>query len=308
MKASNIHKMATLCSQSRLYKSFLVFLLLQISCSFLLAQDQQESITTDMSSPSPPLTVVVVGATGATGKHVVQQLLDHPNKPIVKVVARSSQLMLDLLSKTASDDSYGNRLDITQASLLDLSAADLQTLTTDADAVISCLGHNMDFKGIFGQPRQLVTEAVTKLTTAMSANGKTKTKFCLMNSDGVTSPAGTDDRRTLFERSLINVLRFLVPPHADNEAAAAYFFNVGTNSSVEWSVVRPTDLVDGEATEYTFHPKPIGSLFGSGIATRANVAKAMVDLVTDETVWEKYKFQFPVLCDAETEKEGKGEL
>ena len=50
-------------------------------------------------------------------------------------------------------------LAVTYASLLELDANRLQRLTDGCDAVASCLGHNLSFKGIFGPPYRLVTEA-----------------------------------------------------------------------------------------------------------------------------------------------------
>jgi nucleoside-diphosphate-sugar epimerase len=259
-----------------------------------------------------PLTFLVVGATGATGRHVVQQLLDHPTKPTVKVIVRSKQRMLDALTYTDQEE-YGGRLSITEAALLDLSDQDVERQVADATGVVSCLGHNLDFKGIWGHPRMLVTESVEKLTAAMqktkTAGEKKKQKFILMGSDGVAHPAGTDDLRSLTERIILSVTRFLIPPHADNEAAAAYLYGLDKEtSSIEWTVLRPTDLIDGDVGQYTLYAKPQGSLFGGGAATRANVAKSMVDLLTDEKVWEQWKYSMPVLHDTEVETTSKSEL
>jgi nucleoside-diphosphate-sugar epimerase len=229
------------------------------------------------------MSVLVVGATGATGKHVVQQLLDQGNS--VKVIVRSKERMMDAI-KTNQE-----RLTITEASLLDLSDEEIKEQVKGTQAVVSCLGHTMDFKGMFRHPRKLVTDSVKRLTTAMDSDQK----FVLMGSDGVAHPAGTDDRRSFSERTILCLLRYLIPPHADNEAAADYIHSV---KNLEWVVVRPTDLVDGEVSEYELFDKPQGSLFGGGQSTRSNVAKVMVDLLSDEKLWETYKFNMPVTHDA----------
>jgi len=230
--------------------------------------------------------------------------------------------MLDALLETGVSEDKRKRLSVTEASLLDLSDDELERLVDGTDGVVSCLGHNMDFKGLFGQPRRLVTDATRRLTTALtkvSEKNKKPSKFVLMGSEGVAHPDGkTDDLRNAPERTIIFLLRYLIPPHADNEQAASYLYNtVGTsNNQVEWVVIRPTDLIDApDASEYVLLDKPKGSLFGSGAtATRANVAKSMVDLLADEKMWNKYKYRMPVLHDAEGEgaagekKEGGGEL
>jgi hypothetical protein len=49
-------------------------------------------------------------------------------------------------------------LTLTEASLLDLTDDELAGQPKDCDAVVSCLGHVMDFDGIFGEPRRLCTD------------------------------------------------------------------------------------------------------------------------------------------------------
>ena len=240
-------------------------------------------------------TVLVVGATGATGKYVVQQLLDKGHT--IRAVVRSKERMEGLLTEDASK--YGDRLSLIEGVLLDLSDDQLKNLVTGADAVVSCLGHNMDLKGIWGKPRRLVTEATKRLTSAMKETAP-KSKFILMGSNGVANPNGQDDKRSAFERSLLCVLRYTVPPHADNEDAAKYMYNLGTDS-VEWSVVRPTDLIDGPVTEYDIDSKPRPGLFSPGSpATRSNVADCMVNMILNDSLWEEWKFKMPCLYDKDS--------
>lgn len=241
-------------------------------------------------------TVLIVGATGATGKHVVQILLDQGHA--VKVVARSKERMLSLLN---GNQDKNDRLEVKEAAILDLTQSELNELVKDCDAVVSCLGHNLTREGIWGKAnRRLVKDSVKRLVKAIEDNTTEKStkkcKFILMGSDGVAHP--NDDKRSAMERGIIFLLRHLLPPHADNEEAAAFLLNDCNDKSVEWSVVRPTDLQDGDMFDYEIFPKPQGSLFGSGIATRANVAKFMVDLVLKEDMWSQYKHQMPVLHDA----------
>lgn len=240
-------------------------------------------------------TVLVVGATGATGRHVVAELLQSDCKHSVKVIARSAQKMRDLLSEKNGPENH--RLHIMEASLLDLSDEEIRQQTAGVDVVISCLGHNMTWKGIYGHPRELVTNAVCRLTESLLKNGKKDAKFILMGSDGVAYD-GNDDVRPFMERLVIALIRYLIPPHRDNENAAAYLLS---HRELEWVIIRPTDLVDDPPTStYQLYPKPQGSLFGSGTATRSHVAKAMVDLVTSASLWEQWKFKMPVLIDDKT--------
>jgi len=284
---------------------FLAFVfLLHISTTFA---DNNMTATGDGTSKNTATstTTLVVGATGATGKWVVKLLLDQNQN--VKVVVRSKERMLNLLQEIIDDaTSYNDRLTITEASLLDVSEEEWKKQVQDCDAVVSCLGHTMDFAGIWGRAsKQLVTKATTRLTQAIAATSepnKKRTKFILMGSDGVANPNGKDDKRSFLERTILAMLRVLVPPHPDNEGAAAVVHALGTSSNMEWTVIRPTDLIDGKPNgKYQLFEKPTGSLFGGGTATRANVAQCMVDLILQKDKWQQYKFQMPVLHDIPTQ-------
>ena len=258
-------------------------------------------MTSSLFSTSTTSASLVVGATGATGKHVVQLLLDQGQK--VKVIARSKERMLTLLK---SED-YGDRLTIMEASVLDLSDEELSEQIHDCQAVISCLGHNVDFHGIFGHPRRLVTDATKRLTKVIIDHNKDstvnpKTKYILMGTVAVPHPDGTDDIRSVGERMILFLLRYLIPPHADNEDATAYLYHSVAREDLEWSIVRPTDLINGdEVSPYTIFEKPQDPLFGgTGVATRINVAHFMVELALDNKTWNQHKFKLPVLHDKPT--------
>lgn len=153
------------------------------------------------------MSTLVVGATGATGKHVVKILLDR-NEP-VRVVVRYKERMEDLLKEMKVKEESMKLLSITEASLLDLSDDELQEQVKGTKAVVSTLGHNLNLQGVFGHPRRLVTDAVKRLTSAIIQEGnKESTKFILMGSDGVANPNGEDDPRSFGERSLLFVLRY----------------------------------------------------------------------------------------------------
>ena len=237
-------------------------------------------------------TTLVVGATGATGRHVVQMLLDKGQK--VRAIVRSKERMERLLV-----GDFGDRLEITEASLLVLDDTVLQELTKGCDAVVSCLGHTPDFKGRWGHPRKLGTEAGVRLTTAI---GTQNTKFILMGSNGVANPNGNADTRPFSERLVLTLLRWMIPPVADNEQAALYLHNLGKETSVEWCIVRPDNLIDGEVSKYRLLVKPRFGLFGPGQSTRANVAHSMVELILNDEEWETWKYQMPVLNNAVEEK------
>ena len=59
---------------------------------------------------------------------------------------------------------------LVEASLLDLSDEQMADLAKGCDAVISCLGRVITFNGIFGEPKQLCTEATKCLCKAIESN------------------------------------------------------------------------------------------------------------------------------------------
>jgi nucleoside-diphosphate-sugar epimerase len=78
--------------------------------------------------------VLVVGATGATGKHVVQFLLDKGHN--VVAVARSEEKMRSLLKQ----QDYGNNLTVKELSISDVEPSEMRELTKGCDAVVRCVG------------------------------------------------------------------------------------------------------------------------------------------------------------------------
>ncbi len=99
-------------------------------------------------------TILVAGATGATGRLLTQELLNRGHR--VKVIVRSAERL------PAAIREHEN-LTVIQAAILDLSDGELAQHVSGCDAVASCLGHNLTVKGIYGHPRRLVTDATRRL-------------------------------------------------------------------------------------------------------------------------------------------------
>ncbi len=239
------------------------------------------------------MTILVVGATGATGQLLVKQLLNRGQN--VKVIVRSPE---KLPKSTLNND----HLSVISASLLELSDSEMIKYTNKCDVVVSCLGHNLNLKGIYGQPHKLVTDATHRLCNAIKANNSEKpTKYILMNTTG-NSNRDLNEPRSLGEKCVIGLIRLLLPPHVDNEMAADYLrTNIGQEDPmVEWVAVRPDNLVNEEnVTKYQVHPSPIRSaIFNAGQTSRINVGHFMADLITEENVWNKWKGQMPVIYNA----------
>ena len=167
----------------------------------------------------------------------------------------------------------------------------------------SCLGHNLSMKGIYGQPRRLVTDAARRLCQAVKAgNPEVPTKYVLMNTVGNRN-RDIHEPISVGQRVIIGLLRLLLPPQADNEQAADYLrTRIGqVNKAIEWSAVRPDSLIDEvHVTEYEVYPSPIRSaIFNPGKTSRINVAHFMAELITNEDTWNAWKGQMPVIYNKE---------
>ncbi len=240
------------------------------------------------------MNILVVGATGATGRLLVKHLLDRGH--FVRVIVRSPDKLPNAIQNH-------DNLSTIHATLLDLSDAELAQHVKGCDAVASCLGHNLTFKGIFGHPRRLVTDATRRLCQAIKANSpNTQTKFVLMNTTGNHNP-DLDEPISFAQKSVLGLLRLLLPPHVDNEQAADYLKSkIGHNDGlIAWAAVRPDGLIDlDQVTDYEVYPSPIRSaIFDSGQTSRINVGHFMADLITNDDIWQKWKGQMPVIYNKE---------
>lgn len=236
------------------------------------------------------MTILVVGASGATGRLLVDQLLERGEA--VKLVVREES---ELYQPSEARD----RLTVIRASLLDLSDAELQALVQGCKSVASCLGHTLSFKGLFGKPRRLVTEATRRLCQAIRANQpQAAVKFVLMNTTGNRN-RDLNEPISFAQHAVIGLLRALLPPHLDNEQAAEWLrTEIGQGDpNIEWAAVRPDGLIDEECvSEYQIHPSPTRSaIFDAAKTSRINVAYFMAELICKRDLWEKWKGQMPVI-------------
>jgi nucleoside-diphosphate-sugar epimerase len=237
------------------------------------------------------MNILVVGATGMTGRRLVEQLLGKNYK--VRIIVRSShKLPADIVENP-------NTISI-EASVLDLTDEEVTEHVKDCDAVVSCLGHVMNFKGIFGEPKKLCTDATRNLCNSLEKHSLPKpTKFILMNTVGVQNP-DLEEKRNWFERGLLTLLHHTLPPHRDNETAAEYLHKtVGKeNKSIEWCCVRPDSLINAEVSPYDITESPTTGIINGRPTARSNVAHFMTDLIENEELWNTWKFRMPVIMNS----------
>jgi nucleoside-diphosphate-sugar epimerase len=180
---------------------------------------------------------LVLGASGATGQLLVKILLEKGVE--VTAIVRNANSLPNI------DNAHQN-LQIVEAEISKIPNNDLAQYLKECEVVLSCLGHNLTFKGMFAHPKQLVTDAITKVAKAIvSINANNKIKIILMNTTG-NSNRDIPEKPPYFQRFVIFLLRLLLPPHLDNEKAADFLrLEVGQNNNrIEWVAVRPDGLVN----------------------------------------------------------------
>ena len=260
-----------------------------------------EPIVREESAISPPSTVLVVGGTGRTGGRVVAQLLERGVE--IRAIVRSA-------GRLPAGVAGHPLLTVIEGDPLSMPSEELQRHLAGCGAVISCLGHVINIRGIFGPPRDLVVRAATNLCRAVEALHPTSpVRFILMSSVSVNQPAHADTRRGTLERAVLGVNRGIVPPSKDNQRAADFLAReIGTSSPcVEWVVVRPDTLLEGDVSEYRVHEQLVTSLFKPGKTARANVAHFMCELATVQETWGAWAGRMPVIVNATACAAGRAE-
>lgn len=236
------------------------------------------------------MSTLIVGASGATGKKLVQQLLNMGQA--VKVIVRPSSRIPDTWNNN-------DQVTIIRGNIHAMRVDEMAEYLQDCQAVASCLGHNLTWKGIYGQPRKLVTDAVGLICDAITQNApEVPVKLVLMNTTG-NQNRDLSEPLTLGERIVFGLIRVLVPPHPDNEQAADHLrVKVGQHHDfIRWVVVRPDSLIDeDQVTTYTSHPSPTRSaVFNPGKTSRMNVGHFMATLMVNREEWDQWEGQMPVI-------------
>ncbi len=233
--------------------------------------------------------VLVFGASGATGRQLVKTLLN--KNVVVTAIVRNSISFSPHFPEEVN-------LVVLEADITNEPMSFFSKCIEENDVMISCLGHNMTFAGVFGSPKLLVHDAIQNIVSVMNdAQPKALKKLILMSS-AVVSNTQISEAPPLSQRLVTSILRELVPPHLDNEKAAGLLHcQAKKNSCIEWVMVRPDALIDEEQVSlFDVCESPSrNSIFNSGKTSRINVAMFMSKLVTDETLWRKWKGKMPVI-------------
>lgn len=234
---------------------------------------------------------LVLGASGATGNLVVKQLIKRQINTRIIVRKRA------ILPQEVIDHPL---VEVIEGNINELNDSALNQLTSGCDVIISCLGHNITFKGLFGKPRYLVFDAIRRVCEA-AINGDNKIKLILMSTVAYTN-VSIGEQKSPAENIVLALVHLFLPPHRDNVRAANYLINIigKKNEMVEWVAVRPDSLVnDDEESPYEIFDSPVRNILNNaGETSRVNVSHFMVELAYDDVLWNRWKYKTPVLYNA----------
>ncbi|MCU0266015.1 MAG: NAD(P)H-binding protein, partial [Actinomycetia bacterium] len=235
--------------------------------------------------------VLILGATGRTGGRVATQLLERGIA--VRAIVRSADRLPPGIT--------GNPLlEVVQADLLAMPMEQLVGHLEGCDTVVSCLGHTISARGLFGAPHLLVERSIRRVHEAVEVHRPAAPmRLILMSSVSVNLPDRADTRRGAGERAYLGALRAVLPPARDNQRAADFLSHeVGpTDPHLQWVAVRPDTLEDGDVGGYALHETLVASVFRPDHTRMANVAHFMCELATDDAAWQRWRGRMPVIVD-----------
>lgn len=234
--------------------------------------------------------VVIFGSTGRTGIEAVRELLNRGVE--VRAVARHRE-KLEALGHS--------NLEIVTESAAEITVDRMKEILKGADAVVSCLGHNITFKGLLGRPWYLVTQSLDTVISALKGEEDMPSRLVLMNTVGVLDK-DMGEKWTLREKLVMAIMDTILPPTRDNKYTVRHLKKrlPKGNTTAEWTAVRPDTLFDAdEVTEYRIVPTHERSpIFNAGNTSRINAGHFMAALVTEDDLWEEWKFRMPIVYNA----------
>jgi putative NADH-flavin reductase len=200
--------------------------------------------------------IAVVGATGRTGRRVVQQALAGGNE--VVALARRP----DEVTGSAEDD----RLEVVRADVLDPDSLD--RALTGVDAVVSTLGRSSS-----RTRTTLFSQGAANLLHAMDAHGVHR--LVVVSALPVDPPGNLP----LLQRALVLPLlrRFYGGTYDDLRRMEA----VLARSDVAWTALRPPRLVDRPPTG-SYRLRVGAAPAGAGSISFADLATALLDTLARE--------------------------
>ncbi len=280
------------------------------------------SSTTNEATPSTkPKTIAVTGATGRTGRLVIQKLIESTNHNVVALVrdeSKAQTLFVD--GEAITDTDFGestqismkpfitpdnkDRLQIQKCDLLNKNQIDSIVESTGVDQLIWCAtGFSSNPNASPLDRLSTLWNAVVKkgentidyvglvsLAQAIEANSKknvdevTGPKIIMLSSAGVTRPSWTEEKKVKYAGCADIPIVRLNPFNILNIKATSE--EKLRQCGVSYTVVRPTGLKDGNAWFYGSNARPIISQgdVAVGRIHRTDVASLLLSCIDSKDV------------------------
>ena len=197
--------------------------------------------------------LVIFGATGGTGQALVQQALDRGHT-VTAFVRKASRMRIT-----------DARLRLALGNVLDYGTVEAAIL--GQDAVLSALGHKQ-----WLIKTSILSKGTRNILTAMTKCGVRR--FVCETSLGVGDSRGR--LGILYTFFLIPLLLYFY--FQDKELQEQFI----KQSALDWVIVRPAALTNGEQTGAVNDGKDVGSLLFTHTISRADVASFMLSEVKDD--------------------------
>jgi putative NADH-flavin reductase len=198
--------------------------------------------------------LLIVGATGGTGRQLVAEALERGH--VVTALVRDASKL----------EMQHERLRVVQGDVLDYPSID--AAVREQDAVICALGHKRFF-----YPTRILSEGTGNLLRAMHKHGVGR--LVCETSLGIGDSAGRMGvYYTLFVIPVILPFYFWDKTRQELLVAA---------STLEWVIVRPGVLTNSAKRGTYRHGFDVGSLIRTVRISRGDVAGFMLDQLTDDT-------------------------
>lgn len=234
----------------------LLFILYAIALSVALrrAENWSRSAPSAEAARHHPRRLLIVGATGGTGRQLVVQALER-GYAVTAFVRDPSRLSI-----------AHPQLTVVQGDVLDQDS--VETAMRGQDAVVSALGHKRFF-----YPTRILSEGTRNILRAMEMQGVPR--FVCETSMGIGDSAGRMGLYyTLFVIPVILPFYFWDKTRQERMIAG---------SNLEWVIVRPGMLTNGAKRSRYRHGRRIGSFLWTVRISRADVADFMLNQVESDT-------------------------
>lgn len=234
----------------------LLFIAYAIIFSVILARAGHRSQATLSSGvPRQPCSrILIIGASGGTGRKLVAQALER-GYTVTAFVRDPSRLQIN-----------HPQLTVIRGDVLDEGS--VATAMHGQDAVLSALGHGQYF-----YPTRILSEGTRNILHAMEAHGVSR--LVCETSLGIGDSAG---RMGLYYTFFVIpvILPFYFWDKTRQERIIA-------SSTLEWVIVRPGALTNGDKRNQFRHGRSVGRFFLTVKISRADVADFMLNQLASDT-------------------------